>query len=125
MRLPIASVMADYLSECGLPREECDQCVEIFIVNGKYVGLIDVVAGSERIVSLDYLKDKLLESGASSEKLTISHSAPTDFSVPSTFQQQNGWEKTCFFIAPIGDEGSEERLHSDLFLGQIVEPVLN
>ena len=35
------------------------------------------------------------------------------------------WEKTCFFIAPIGDDGSEERMHSDLFLGQIVEPVFN
>lgn len=126
MRLPIASVMSDFLCESGLPREECDQCVEIFIVNGKYIGLIDVVAGSERIVSLDYLKDKLLKNGTlTPEKPVPSFSASTDFLAASLPPQQSGWEKTCFFIAPIGDDGSEERLHSDLFLGQIVEPVLN
>lgn len=34
------------------------------------------------------------------------------------------FESTCFYIAPIGDEGSEPRKHSDLFLGSIVEPAL-
>src|SRR5262249_42470479 len=34
------------------------------------------------------------------------------------------FESTCFYIAPIGDEGSEARKHSDLFLGSIVEPAL-
>jgi len=32
--------------------------------------------------------------------------------------------KTCFFIAPIGDEGSPERKRSDLVLRHIVEPVV-
>ena len=31
---------------------------------------------------------------------------------------------TCFYVTPIGAEGSEERQHSDLFLGSIVEPAL-
>lgn len=35
------------------------------------------------------------------------------------------WEKICFYIAPIGKEGSDARKHSDLFLHQIVEPALN
>ncbi len=34
------------------------------------------------------------------------------------------WEKICFYISPIGDEDSEERQHSDLFLGSIVEPAV-
>ena len=31
-------------------------------------------------------------------------------------------EKVCFYIAPIGEEESEERKHSDLFLESIVAP---
>ena len=31
---------------------------------------------------------------------------------------------SCFYITPIGDEGSEERKHSDLFMGALIEPPL-
>jgi len=34
------------------------------------------------------------------------------------------FEKVCFFIAPIGDEGSEPRQHSDAVLASFVEPTL-
>ena len=34
------------------------------------------------------------------------------------------WDKTCFYISPIGKEQSEERLHSDLFLESIISPAL-
>ena len=34
------------------------------------------------------------------------------------------WSKICFYITPIGEEDSEERRHSDLFLNSIVEPAL-
>jgi hypothetical protein len=33
-------------------------------------------------------------------------------------------DAVCFYITPIGSDGSEERRHSDLFLGSIVEPAL-
>lgn len=126
MRLPVASVMADFLCENGLPREECDQCVEVFIINAKYIGIIDVVAGSERILSLDYLKEKLLEGKKteSTETLVPQTKTPNAESSSGTNKDEE-WNKVCFFIAPIGDDGSEVRMHSDLFLGQIVEPVLN
>ena len=125
MRLPVSSVMADYLCEKGLPREECDQCVEIFIINARFIGIIDVVAGSERILSLDHLKEKL-PAGKKSDnaEVVLAASATQDTVSPSTAKKAEEWDKICFFIAPIGDEGSEERMHSDLFLGQIVEPVL-
>lgn len=34
------------------------------------------------------------------------------------------FESTCFYITPIGEEGSEQRRHSDLFLGSFIEPAL-
>jgi hypothetical protein len=33
-------------------------------------------------------------------------------------------DHVCFYITPIGDEGSEQRKHADLILGQIVEPAI-
>jgi hypothetical protein len=39
-------------------------------------------------------------------------------------QEHAEFDTTCFYITPIGDEASEERRHSDLFLGNIVEPAL-
>ena len=39
----------------------------------------------------------------------------------ASIEGQN-WDKICFYISPIGEDGSEHRQHSDLFLGSIVEP---
>jgi hypothetical protein len=37
---------------------------------------------------------------------------------------QAKFEATCFYITPIGDEGTEHRKHSDLFLSSFIEPAL-
>jgi hypothetical protein len=34
------------------------------------------------------------------------------------------FETACFYITPIGDEGSEQRKHADLFMGALIEPSL-
>lgn len=134
IRLPATSVMADLLAENGLPREDCEECVEIFIVNCKFIGAIKVIAGSERILSLEFMKEELFKkigkpiakssnnSNSDASDLPFTHETTSD--EPTNHINEDMWEKTCFFIAPIGDDQSEERKHSDLFLGQIVEPVL-
>jgi hypothetical protein len=33
------------------------------------------------------------------------------------------WDKVCFYVTPIGEDGSEERKNSDLFLSHLIEPV--
>lgn len=129
MRLPITSVMSDYLAENGLNRDECDQCVEIFVLNCKYLGIIQPLAGSERIVTLEYLIEnvsKETKSPKSSSAFGCTHAKYESVNQPEEINPtEDKWERICFFIAPIGDDDSEERKHSDLFLGQFVEPVLN
>ena len=39
-------------------------------------------------------------------------------------QRTSAWILSCFYISPIGAEGTEVRKHSDLFLNSIVEPAL-
>ena len=38
--------------------------------------------------------------------------------------EQGRFDAVCFYITPIGEDGSEYRKHSDLFLGSIVEPAI-
>jgi hypothetical protein len=82
-----------------------------------------MLSGAERIVTLDHLLDALpastetFRSEGASEPLGNAESAGTNI-VASDF------DAVCFYITPIGDDGSAERKHSDLFLGSIVEPAL-
>lgn len=122
-RLPVTSVMIDFLVETGLEREHCEQCIEIFIINCKYLGFIDTVAGAERVLLLDHVKERhglCVGQNVQVPPVPIIQGGDLKVAIDNT-----DWEKTCFFIAPIGSDGSEERQHSDLFLGQIVEPALS
>lgn len=130
MRLPTTTVLEDFLVENGLPREDCARCVEVFIVNCRFLGFIQVLSGSERLVSLDYLKEniskKIVASPSNDIILETNDIRTIELSQNhSESQSQNQWEHICFFIAPIGEDTSIERQHSDLFLEQIVEPVLS
>lgn len=33
-----------------------------------------------------------------------------------------GWDKICFYITPIGEDGSEQRKHADMMLKHVVRP---
>src|SRR5229473_5063995 len=34
------------------------------------------------------------------------------------------WDRVCFYITPIGEDGTDRRQHADLFLNHVVEPAL-
>jgi hypothetical protein len=56
-RLPAKSVMGDFLIEEGLNQEEVSECVETFLLNAKFVGVLQSVSGAERLLPLDYVLD--------------------------------------------------------------------
>lgn len=122
IKIPSEQVMRDYLNEQGLDKEDCAQCVQIFLLNCKYLNVLQLVAGAERILKYDHWLEKM---GARSEDCTAHDIQPevkdTQEIIQGTSEKQ---KEICFFIAPIGEETSEQRLHSDLFLNQIVEPAL-
>jgi hypothetical protein len=125
-RLPANSVLEDFVKENGIPDSDAKECVEIFIVNAKYLGILKPIAGAERIIPLEQaleelptkpLDDKLEEKGVPSD------SAKDPIKSKATEATQD-WGKTCFYISPIGEDETEHRNHADLFLGSIVEPAL-
>lgn len=132
MKLPAKSVMIDFLKDQGLDSNDCTKCVELFIINAKYIGIIKVIAGSERIISIEQMVEEIsmnqTEDIVSKTEIIDKKPNITNESKPlGTVTSNNDgekWSKTCFYITPIGQEGSEERNHSDLFLNSIVEPAL-
>jgi len=124
-RLPATSVLEDLAKEQGIPEADAKECVEMFIVNAKFLGVLKPIAGAERIVPIEQAIEELPGKAAGVEDVRspASHiSSVAGASVPKVDAQD--WDQMCFYISPIGEDGSEHRQHADLFLGSIVEPTL-
>jgi hypothetical protein len=129
-KLPAQQVMRDFLTgEQDLSEEEAKEAVELFILNAREIGLIQTLSGAERILTLDHMLDEL--PGARAPKphpeLAGNGAGPAAAVAPITRVPPvatGDLDKTCFYVTPIGEEGSEQRKHADLLLGQIVEPAI-
>lgn len=122
-KLPSHEFMRDALGEAKLEVADSRECIDTFIVNAKFVGILQTIAGSETLVPVETLLEELpkddVRTVPSAMKQETAKGA-TAQSVPSGVQ----WDRTCFYISAIDIEGSERRKHSDLFLSSIVEPAL-
>lgn len=117
LKLPVKSVLIDSLGELGLDEAYREDGAELFIENARYIGLIKLLSGAERIVPIEQLIEETESNDTFSEKEIISEE---DIQANGTSE----WDKVCFYIAPIGSDNSEERKHSDLFLENIVSPAI-
>ena len=125
-RLPSREVMKDVLAEQNIAADTIAECVDTFVVNAKDLGLIQTIAGSETLFPIEERREGLTKpGGALSVDSEISLGAvPEPEHVARTTGDKADWSKICFFITPIGEVGSEERKHADLFLSSLVEPAL-
>ncbi len=119
-KLPAHAVLIDAAKDVGIDSEHAPEAIDTFVVNLRFVGLLKTLSGAERIISLEMLLDELPATPHS--VATIVQSPRQSTSVITSEHAQ--YESTCFYIAPIGDDGSDIRKHSDLFLGSFVEPAL-
>lgn len=123
-KLPAKTVLVDAAMDAGLDKKAAEEAVDTFILNLRHVGLLQMLSGAERIVTLEHL----LEGLASGSKTTRTHEANpgTSQAVSAALMttEQAKFETMCFYVTPIGEDGSEHRKHSDLFLSSIVEPAL-
>ena len=119
-KLPAHAVLIDAAKDAGIDAAHASEAVDTFVVNLRFVGLLKTLSGAERIISLDTLLSELPSTANTS-------GAPNTSPISSTSiitSESAVFESTCFYIAPIGEEGSDARKHSDLFLGSIIEPAL-
>ncbi|GAB4223976.1 MAG: hypothetical protein Tsb0032_27590 [Kiloniellaceae bacterium] len=121
-KLPAHAVLTDAAKDVGVDESHASEAIDTFVVNLRFVGLLRTLSGAERIISLEMLLDETPSSGVMGDNPIPLSSQPAATSVITSEHAQ--YESTCFYIAPIGDEESDARKHSDLFLGSIVEPAL-
>jgi hypothetical protein len=123
-RLPAQAVLIDKAREAGIPEEDLTECVETFTLNTKFVGVLRSISGAERLLSIDAVIDDFSPGAAQpAGSRTMTLSRPVATTGPSDTQIAS-YETACFYISPIGEEGSEQRKHADLFMGALVEPAL-
>jgi hypothetical protein len=126
-KLPARAALIDAIEEFDVSQGLTEEAVDTFVVNLRFVGLLQTLSGAERIVTVDHLLDSLPSSSASigqrSTAPTISYGLAKSTGALVTAEHAE-FSTTCFYITPIGEDGSEQRKHSDLFLGSIVEPAL-
>ncbi|MCC6241527.1 MAG: hypothetical protein IT353_01745 [Gemmatimonadaceae bacterium] len=120
-KLPVRNAMVDAIQEFDVPIDQAEEAVDTFVVNLRFLGLLQTLSGAERIVSIDHLLDTL--PATTSSAVTSPLQARVSSAALITASQAQ-YETTCFYVAPIGAEGSEQRRHSDLMLGSLVEPAM-
>jgi len=118
-KIPTHEVLRDFVADAKLSIEDFDESIDLFIVNAKFLGLLRMVAGSQLLITVEQALDELSHDG---------QRALADANSPSGNGEAKpgptDWRSICFYITPIGADGSEHRKHSDLFLNSIVEPAL-
>ncbi|MGD0179233.1 MAG: hypothetical protein ABSC15_05400 [Terriglobales bacterium] len=125
-RLPASSILEDLAKEKGIPSEDAKECVEVFIVNAKFLGVLKPIAGAERIIPVEQALEEIPAAVVtpSRPELIEASTSRAAAALPAHPEKDHNWDAICFYISPIGDEGSEHRIHADLFLASLVEPGL-
>jgi hypothetical protein len=117
-KLPSLQVMEDDLEEVN--QGDRAQCVQVFIQNAKFIGLLHTKEGAEFLSRVD---DAVTQVGPlAGEQSGAVDDIDDDSNRPSG--EAEDFEKVCFFIAPIGSKGDETRKHSDAILTSYVEKAL-
>jgi len=119
-KLPSAKVMQDVLDQDVDPADRAP-CVDIFIQNAKFVGLLKTSEGAEVLGKFGDRISENAESGLDNASAAAS-SAEAEANKPAS--EAEDFDCVCFFIAPIGSAGDEQRQHSDAVLASYVEKAL-
>jgi len=117
-RLPDQSVLRNILKEKRVAEKYVNEAVDTFVLNARFLDLIRTEAGVERLLSFETRWGSIAERAEGRAIVTepSKKAIAKEAAVP--------WQKVCFYISPIGEEGTEQRKHSDFFLHQIVEPAM-
>jgi len=125
-KLPAKAALIDAAIDNGASKDAAEEAVDTFVVNLRFVNLLQTLSGADRIVSVDHLLDTI----PSTTPALFRPSTPIPVSTPLKPVNEGrntvhaDFNSTCFYIIPIEQVDTEERKHSDLFLESIVQPAL-
>lgn len=128
-KLPAHEIFADTLRDNHPDIGDTKECIDIFVVNCRYLDLLQNIAGAETLVSADARRDEIRREQPTPQ-ITIDQTTtqfqvnPQGANFDLTSGSSSSWDDKCFYITAIGEEDSPERKHSDLFLSYLIEPAL-
>lgn len=120
-KLPSPALMEDAAGDLGLDTKLRKEAVEMFIVNLRFVGLLQTLSGAERVLTTDHALDQLPSGSAQGNKMPHAYTINESSVVIHSDAQ---FDRVCFFIGPIGEDGSDHRKHSDMVLESLIRPAL-
>jgi hypothetical protein len=122
-RLPDQSVLGNILKEKRIAEKYVNEGVDIFILNAKFLDLIETKSGVQRLLSFETRSGSIRTGAEECEKEGAARlTQPSKKGIAK--EAPVAWSNICFYLSPIGDEASEQRKHSDFFLHHIVEPAM-
>jgi len=124
-KLPASAVLMDRIREHSVAEDAAEEAVDTFILNLRDVGLLKTLSGAERVISIDARLDEVptTQSIPHSSKLeTVTEGRLSAAAIVTS--SYASYETSCFYITPIGQPGSPERRHADMFASSIVEPAI-
>lgn len=126
-KMPARQVLLDELEELEVPDKDREAVADRYIENSNFVGVVKVLSGAERIIPIEQVIE---ESGGTSKNTSPVEEDKEIVASPNVITHQKidksttDFDKICFYVTAIGSDDSEQRKHSDLFLGSIVEPAI-
>lgn len=121
-KLPSKEFLIDALRESESDESSLSECVDTFILNATFLGLLRTIAGSERLITIEHGLEETGKVAAS--PAVIPPEIGGQGVSPQTISQLDGYESICFYITPIGGDDSEQRKHSDFFMEFVITPAL-
>lgn len=103
-----------------VPRDRTEEARHVILANAEFAGIVTLHQSGKRTIRLEGAP------GAPSDQQPLAESRPNEdhasnlASGPSPSAATG--ESICFYITPIGDEGSDIRRHADMLLRHLVEP---
>lgn len=114
--LPEGSFLDNVLeNRFDIPRERIDEAKNIILANAEYAGILRVHSNGKQTIRLEAASPS--DPAGSEETEPNTQDQPGD-----TSEEISSPESLCFYITPIGDDGSEVRRHADMLMRHLVEP---
>ncbi|MGN6151959.1 MAG: hypothetical protein ACTHOH_08110 [Lysobacteraceae bacterium] len=106
-----------------VPRERAEEAKDVILANARFAGIMSEHADGKRLIRLE---------SAPKSSNNAATTSTQEFSAVEIESTQNlslgkslGSGEVCFYITPIGEDGSEVRKHADLLLKHLIEPAFN
>lgn len=106
----------------GIPRDRVDEAVNTIISNGVFAKILESSPAGQMIVRLSGVGATPATTPEESAQERNSSKQEGATKATGADKATEDWSRVCFYITPIGDDGTEARKHADMMLKHLVEP---